>query len=726
MEHPPESLKHFANRIAEAAVSDKAAEMVRLLRVSGFLGGRPNDVAKTSSVSVADLDDALGGTPSPSYGDYVGVWKRKVVDGKVSFVRRMETMPEWNYWADVGRIEPKSEKTRVLLIGESVARGYLYDPVFNPATALRMILEPHFDGIEIIDLARTNLGFQIREVAINALQMEPDVAIIFAGNNWYLMDPLPSEIAEIDDAISKHGIVGVKPTVEAQIARTSTSVVNDICVAYESKGVPLVWIIPEFNLRDWHDPITNAPYLPDGLNKEWLGLMAEAQRALRDSDFKTAALMADKMIEIDKGLCVAGFYILAECSRRANDVEGERKYLTLARDTTSWDISATTVPRAYSVMQEAVRSETAKHNIQVIDLPVLFKEYLNGGIPDRTLFLDYCHLTTKGIQVSMGAAASCVLRALKRADIPWHALVGDQVAPSPETEAEALFLAAITNAHCSQPRELVQYFCRRALNHSKHIGRLMLNYIELQTQSAIPMRMSGAEEEMWKVGSPLVRNLLRLNVKRLDQLLFNAMLDALEEVGIKDRDRIRQLCLEEHSVTRGDTDLLDYYYCAAADQPQEMVWLNRTDKRYRPAAEYYRAYWPESRFIFVGEGGCAVHLSLTCRLPEPDSRDSSIKLRLNGKPQLEIVISSKWGTWEIDLPGDAVREGLNEIAISWPMPEFETSKSLEQARLKLIASEFPGFFPVFGEIHSFTVSDGRHVSTTSPAAQLESSLLEVA
>ena len=40
--------------------------------------------------------------------------------------------------------------------------------------------------------------------------------------------------------------------------------------------------------------------------------------------------------------------------------------------------------------------------------------------------------------------------------------------------------------------------------------------------------------------------------------------------------------------------------------------------------------------------------------------------------------------------------------------------------------KFPGFFPVFGEIHSFTASDGREVSTTSPTAQLERSLLEVA
>jgi hypothetical protein len=157
-----------------------------------------------------------------------------------------------------------------------------------------------------------------------------------------------------------------------------------------------------------------------------------------------------------------------------------------------------------------------------------------------------------------------------------------------------------------------------------------------------------------------------------------------------------------------------------------MVWLNRTDQRFRPAAEYYRAYRPESRFIFVGEAGCAVHLSLTCRLSEPDGRDTSIKLNLNGKAQLEIAVSSTWATWDIDLPGEAVRDGLNEIAINWPMPEFQAARSLEQARLRLMERKFPGFFPVFGEIHSFTASDGREVSTTSPTAQLERSLLEVA
>ena len=40
------------------------------------------------------------------------------------------------------------------------------------------------DKVEVIDLARTNLGYEVRELALAALQLEPDIAIVFAGNNW--------------------------------------------------------------------------------------------------------------------------------------------------------------------------------------------------------------------------------------------------------------------------------------------------------------------------------------------------------------------------------------------------------------------------------------------------------------------------------------------------------------------------------------------------------------
>src|ERR1043165_10239931 len=102
----PESLKSFANRMAQTACSGDATQLVRLLRVSGFFGGPTAvPVNAASGVSVAGLDEAFGGVPAGNYGENVGIWAPKVVNGKLSFVRCVEAMAVWAYLAHVPRIE---------------------------------------------------------------------------------------------------------------------------------------------------------------------------------------------------------------------------------------------------------------------------------------------------------------------------------------------------------------------------------------------------------------------------------------------------------------------------------------------------------------------------------------------------------------------------------------------------------------------------------------------
>src|SRR5215213_1189234 len=712
MERPPESLKFFANRIARVASQSGAAELIRLLRLSGLPGG---------TAQISDLYDAGDTFPQSSNPDHLGIWERKIENGKPYFVRRMDAMPEWYFWAKLGRIEPKGVKRRVLLIGESVARGYLYDPEFAPALALEKILEPHFggEGIEVIDLARTNLGYQVSELAIAALQLQPDVTILFAGNNWNRFKPQPSELTEIDEALSKEGIAGAKRIRETQIERNSRRLVHDIATAYESSGVPFLWIIPEFNLGDWQDSITNAPRLGKGLNREWLSLLAEAQRSLRDGDLNNAGKLANRMIEIDRGVCMAGFYILAECSKRSNDIDGERKYLELARDSVIWDSSRMVAPRTYSVTQAVLREEAVRHKYQLVDLPILFKEHLNGGIPGRRLFHDHCHLTAEGIQVAMGAAASCVLRTLRGIEKPWQMLVKDDVAPPLNIEAEASFLAAILNAHREQTYDLVHYFCARALNLSPHIAELMLNYIESQNCRLVPMGMSESEERIAKLGSSLMhRYLLRLNQKQLDKLLLGAIVNALEEIGVEARGRLEQLRREEHSVVSGEINLLDFYFCSATNPEQELVWLNKIEEKgYQPDADYYRAYWPESRFVFVGEAGCALTLLLTCRLPSRAANEATIGVLVNGRPQVEMVINGEWSSWIIKVDAQVVGDGLNEVAVRWPVVDFDNTGWIESVRQQVCEGEFPEFYPIFGEIHSFRAVSPNHISKNIPAVK---------
>jgi hypothetical protein len=56
---------------------------------------------------------------------------------------------------------------------------------------------------------------------------------------------------------------------------------------------------------------------------------------------------------------------------------------------------------------------------------------------------------------------------------------------------------------------------------------------------------------------------------------------------------------------------------------------------------------------------------------------------------------------------------MNEVTVRWPIPEFQSSAALKKAVQDMCAKKFPEFYPVFGEIHSFTASRGQAVSTTS-------------
>lgn len=716
MERPPESLKSFADRIARAAGSDEAVEIVRMLRTAGLTG----EIASNRAAHLA-ADD----TPSTLYASeplvppkqsrHIGIWERREENGKTCFVRRLETMESWHFWANVGRIEAKGSKLRVLFIGESVARGYLYDPGFTPAGALQMILEEQFgkDQVEVIDLARTNLAFEVRDLSLAALQLEPDIAIVFAGNNWDKKTSLPTftDIAEMDKAISTDGMVGVKRVSDRYIARAARTMVSEITSEYKSSGIPLIWIIPEFNLADWREPFTNAPYLPDNGNREWITVMKEARKAFSDGDPVKAEQLAARAVELDQGLCAASYYILADCRRLANDVEGERKFLELARDAQSWDNSIMYIPKSYAIVQQILREELPKQDVQVVDLPALFKQHLNGEIPGVRMFIDYCHMTTEGIQIAMGAAASCVLRALKGVEQPWYTLVGDHISASPETEAEASFLAAIHDAHRYQSYDMVHHFCARALKHSPHIAELMLNYVDLQVLNKAPLRMSEAELQIFNVGSPLVhRYLFPNNDKRLDKLLLTAIVDALEEAGIPAQERLERLYREEHSATASEINLLSPYYYMSAGQPHEyeaLMWpVARVD--YDP--RYYRAYWPDSNFIFIGEAGYPLNLSLTCRLPKLSLDEGKMSVECNGKPQVEITISKKWSSWDISVPAGVVRDGVNEIGVHWPIPDFRTDEALTEVTTKLCQNKYPEYYPIFGEIHSFTASSVAQVA----------------
>src|ERR1700712_2909221 len=118
-------------------------------------------------------------------GDHIGIWQPS--KEKNTYERDISQHFEWPLWASTHKIEAKGSKKRIVLLGESVARGYFYDPLYTVANELESILThtPGLEETEVIDLAKTSMTMDgLLELAQASIRLEPDAVVVFAGNNW--------------------------------------------------------------------------------------------------------------------------------------------------------------------------------------------------------------------------------------------------------------------------------------------------------------------------------------------------------------------------------------------------------------------------------------------------------------------------------------------------------------------------------------------------------------
>src|SRR5215203_4850946 len=118
-------LKDKANRLAQLFDSEEGERILKLI----------TQLSETQNHAGAFTQE-LSEPADPAEKIRVRIWESvDDVHGR-SFVR-VGTGERWHFWANVQRIPPKGSRRRIVLVGESVARGLLYDPQFNPALALQ-------------------------------------------------------------------------------------------------------------------------------------------------------------------------------------------------------------------------------------------------------------------------------------------------------------------------------------------------------------------------------------------------------------------------------------------------------------------------------------------------------------------------------------------------------------------------------------------------------------
>jgi tetratricopeptide (TPR) repeat protein len=687
MEHAAHALlKSLAAHAAESFADPVAARALRLaaLMTEGSQATTDRSLAESARSQVAANDCR------------VGIWESQ--DG-MTFTRALSRSAEWGHWADRHTLTAAKTARRVVLLGESVARGFLYDPKFNVAKGLEQMCRVAIGtGVDIVDLACLGQALTGLAATLKAsAALRPDALIIFAGNNWH------SAIhATIDAqcqrtrvaALLNGGIAALQRQCEADMAAKVEEFLDE--VAAHAK-VPVVIVVPEYNLADWRDAEPIVPWLATNGNETWQRYANQARELLRRGDYDGAAALAAEMIALDQGVNAYSLRMLGECKSQAGLYEEARRLFEQSRDAALWDPSRSW-GRAFSVVQRTLRQGAERRGFAVVDLPELFRRHLDGALPDRRLFLDHCHLSMRGIHVATAAMAEKLAVCLGHPRPLQYVLKEVRFQLDPDIEAQAHFWAAIHNAHWGHDNtEIVEYHCRTAVEKSPAIHEIMRDYVELSTRRAPGWMCAGIDRVAKRSKNPaLTRSLTGMfaqEAKTLDEPLCQAVGKALGNA-----DEIEALRIAEHGGGTRGVSLLTPLFSVRSVGQREANWLKGGATNSSPS--YYRSYNAESRFVFVSRPGRAAELHVVARLPRTSSVVGRVEIAVNGQTVFAEEVSSAWRAWTIGIPAAAVRRGINEVVFHWPAAGGDAADALREAADDLLFGRIPEYFPVFGEVHS--------------------------
>lgn len=690
---PSEDLKEVADSLAKLLASEKIDRKI----VQDLMG----QLGYSSSVHQSGQQRT---TAKFVPGGNIGIYSPEIEEGITHYRRNPAFRERWFMFADVPVIPPKGLRKRIVLLGESVARGFLLDPVYTPAGVLNILLNNDLyeeDGFEVVDLAETSIemeGLKLRYK--ECLALKPDLVIFFAGNNWrpnmeINMTRDQGYLKKIIAGIKQdNGIASLKTVMEESFAALIDDFLSTIQELAVGNMTRLVFVIPEFNLLDWRSSpgersITKLDR--DGI-LQWTSARQEAEDALAKCDFETAEIWAEKMIDLDPTHPL-GFEIIADCKMSRGEYAAARDNLELARDTALF-CRTNSKPRTYKVIRETILARAAQYDIQVVDLPALFSTHLNGKVPGRNLFLDYCHLTVEGIQVAMQAVAEKVFEIFGKEKVSGQVRPGS-IEPESSTQSAANFFAAIHNGHWGQSYEILLYHCKRSLQHSTQMAENMIRYCDMVCRRTDNVLCRSFEVLVSGVMHDRYMSTLKhpKNLKNMEIDLVNAMVTALKDKSIDLATYVNDLRASEHGVTNRKVNLLrPFYHNTCYDEYQGTK------------TAFFQARDRQSRYFLVDKKDCAVTLELTLRIPELTGQTGTVVILVNEMVICDIEVSEKWSDHKVFIPGNVFITGVNVITVQWPVPvNVNRNSPLLTARRSSfdIYSMLDAVYYVFGEIIRF-------------------------
>lgn len=588
----------------------------------------------------------------------IGAWVMS--DDRSALIRRVDPPPgEWprqsGSWSSDERIPVRSERAhRVTLIGESVARGFLLDPVVSLAGLCRT--ELCAADVEIVDFAVNNLSPDNALTLFRAaVELESSVIVLYLGNNFLRSTPWlgpesRSAVTRTLDVAGYPGYLAARRAATADLARRFRLEIERRCAA---AGVGVVVVVPAVNMLDWRSRWVVPTWLPGDRVADWVS----TQRRLRgrtdedrpDLDAETRFGLASRLAELDgcgtpRPLEIVG----RELVRRGHAAEG----LTLLDNA----VSVGADPAAYdrrcpAEVATELRQLAARPGCRLVDVPALLRQRFGPRAFGKDVFLDYCHHTPESLRLIAHEIVTEVTASIgsgvsrRRAPAP----VGSTV-PADELAASYL-LSALHNQHWGQSATTVEHWIGEALRTDPGCVDSMTTYFTMSTPSATfwltPRRLAEKSERVYW----FLKNFSHQPV--LDDEFAARCLRVCNDV---DRPSPRtqldaaRRCLYVEDL--GEVNLLDPF------------WRDR-DGPPRPRTVFTGEKCLATRYDFVATGDTDLCLDIVVTVG-PGLRPGDLEVRLNEQTCYVGSVTAEWQTHRIPLPAAMLVHGANTVVIEWP------------------------------------------------------------
>ena len=452
--------------------------------------------------------------------------------------------------------------------------------------------------------------------------------------------------------------------------------------------MPVIVVVPETNLVDWHeDEAWLVPALKGDGNSRWRILATEAQAAFDARDTLAAARLATQLTALDEFTSPVGPSMLARCHLHSGATAKAREQFELARDTCR-TLPLRLPPGCARTIQEGLRASAARHGFHIIDLPQLMGDHLDGELPDRRLFLDYCHLTSEGVRLLVQSVANATVELLGLGEALDLWQVADVPATTREADADAHFMAAIHCARWHQPGDLVLFHCNEAARLCPTTIERMASYLDAFGQPGPPWLRRRFSHLIGERHSPTYRYFCEVSPIANENLQDEVLIDELNRIARE----LEPARVWSHSHTACpsayEIDLLSSRHLAVNDVNSVVLAL-------RPPA-YIEAYEPASRFVVRLALAGAFRLQITYRTPFA-APDGMISIEVNGVEASAFPACAKWAS--VQLPDLALSGGRNELTISWPPIATSGESFLQRSRTLLKRGEIPNPLVEYGHCY---------------------------